>query len=564
LFFALTGKKAQIVRAVTQWLRALGMGTLAGGAFSLFLLAGCSGAGSFLSAPTSSADKTRVELAQTTSGNLPVYSDWNTFGDDLKRSGYNAAEATLSAGNITANSLKLSWSTDLGAAITTQPLVATGVAIGGVPMTVLYIGAENNIFYALNADTGAIIWKNTALGSSQSKNCAEVPGGQFGITGTATYDKAAGVVYVADANDNVNALNMVTGLKEWSTNVLFDPNTNTIVGAPSQDHIYGALTLNKGMLYVETASFCEDVPPFHGRIAAISTATHTVVAAFFPGRTSSGKSGTGYCGGGIWGMGGASIDSVTNDIFVGTGNIVTATAGGCTANSSGETYPYGDAIVQLDANLNLISFSTATIGGKNVSNDSDYGATPMLYNVSSCPFEQLSAKNKVGYLYTYSVGTSGLSAEQQLHVGQSTSAGQFIGVPAFDPVTGLVFVGNPNANGAFAHGLNALQEIGGCNGLNIDWKASVGSSNATSQDNEAPTVANGVVYFTDGVDNKVWAFDAQTGAQLWNSGTIIGSPCTSYGLACGTFGAPTVDGRVFVGSFNHKLYAFGLVGHKKP
>jgi outer membrane protein assembly factor BamB len=449
----------------------------------------------------------------------------------------------------------------LGGPITAQPILATNVTLSnGTTANVIYVGTENNVFYAVNADTGAVIWSNTSFGSALTGGCNDLPNGVFGITGTATFDKSAGIVYVADANDYVHALSMSTGVEQWKTNVLSDPNTNTVVGAPSQDHIYGALALNpnNGLLYAYTGSFCE-VAPWHGRIVAIDVSTHNVVAAFFPGRAGSGKTGTAYCGGGIWGMGGASIDTSTNDVYVASGNIITTTDGGCTANSSGETYPYGDAVIQLDSQLNLISYQTANVNGVSVSGDSDYGATPMLYSVSNCTPLQLSAKNKNGYVYTYGVNTSSLTPEQQLHVGNTTSEGEFVGVPAFNASTGLVYVGNPNAYGNFAHGLNALQQIsGGCSGLSLLWKASIGSSNITSNDNQAPTTANGVVYFADGLDNQVWAFNAASGSQLWASGTAIGSPCLSYGGTCGVLGAPTIDGRLFVGAWNKSLYAFGL------
>lgn len=498
-----------------------------------------------------------------------AYTDVSTFGYDLGRTGNNPHETTLSASNVTSTSLQQIWQTppDLGAAITAEPILATNVAVppNNTPTNLLYIGAENNVFYAINADTGAVVWKNTTLGSAVSLGCGDLPGGQFGITGTATYDRNAGVVYVADATDHVSALSMATGAVQWSVNVLTDPNTNTIVGSSTQDHIYSALTLNpvNGMLYVETASFCDNAP-WHGRIVAINTATHTVAAAFFPGRPNGGQSAaTAYCGGGIWGMGGASIDS-TGDVYVATGNIVTSSCGGFT-NGGGETNPYGDAVVQLDPNLNLLSFATANVNGTKVSGDSDYGATPMLYSVPNCASLQVSAKNKNGYLYTYAVGASSLTAEQQLHVGNSNGNGIFIGVPAFDPSaqSQLLFVGDPNANGNFAHGLNALQETsGGCTGLTLDWKASIGSVNITSNDNQAPTTANGVVYFTSGVDDKVYAFNDASlvppgGNALWNSGTTIGGTC-SYGTTCGVFGAALVDGHIYVGSWNHKLYAFGL------
>jgi outer membrane protein assembly factor BamB len=494
----------------------------------------------------------------------PSYSDWNTFGDNLQRTGYNPNETTLSATNVNTASLHQLWSTNLGGPITAQPILATNVSIAGSPANVLYVGTENNVFYAVNADTGAVIWKNNTFGAPVSSGCNDLPNGQFGITGTATYDRNAGLVYVADGNDFVHALSMTSGAQQWSVNALTDPNTGTVVGAPSQDHIYGAVTFNPnainpdqtlGTIYVYTGSVCE-TPPWNGRIVAIEPSTQTVTAAFFPGRTTSGKSGTAYCGGGIWGMGGASIDAATNDVYVASGNIVTS-GGGCLANAGGETFPYGDAVIQLDDQLNLLSSATANVNGTPVSNDSDYGATPMLYSVSNCASLQVSAKNKNGYIYTYGAGAGSLTPEQQLHVGNTTSNGEFIGVPAYDPGSGLFYVGNPNANGNFAHGLNALQ-TSGCSGLSLAWKAGIGSANITSDDNQAPTVANGVVYFTDGLDNKTWAFNAASGAVLWNSNTLIGSPCTTYGTTCGVLGAPMVDGHLFVGAWNGNLYAFGF------
>lgn len=487
-----------------------------------------------------------------------TYSDWSTFGDNLQRTGYNPNEKTLTSANVAAG-LKTMWSTDLGGAITAQPVLATNVSINGISKNVLYIGAENNVFYAIDADTGAVIWKNATFGSPRIGACIDLPGGQFGITGTATFSRSAGIVYAADANDKVHALSMTTGTEQWSANLLFDPNTNAVVGTPQEDHVYGALALNpaNGLLYAYTGSLCE-IAPWHGRIVSINTSTHAIAAAFFPARTGSGKTGTSYCGGGIWGMGGASIDVRTNDVFVATGNnIAKSTAGGCLDDTVSETYPYGDAIAMLTAQLGLVSYSTATINGGSAGYDSDYGATPMLYTTPNCANEQLSAKNKDGIVYTDGVAST-LIAEQQLPIGMKTSGGDFIGVPAFDPTSGLVYVGDPMSSGTYAHGLDAFaQTSGGCTGLTLSWKASIGSANAVGQDNEAPTVADGIVYFTDGQDDQVWAFNDRTGSVLWHSGTAIGSPCTAYGTACGVFGAPTVDGRVFVGSFNHWLYAFG-------
>src|SRR6185437_12031327 len=164
---------------------------------------------------------------------IPAYSDWSTFGDGLSRSNCNASETTLSASN--ASSLRWLWCANLGAAIDAEPLVATNVPINGTPATALYVGAENGSFFALDANTGQKIW-SAQLGSV-SLGCADLPGGKFGITGTATFDKNANRVYVADGKNQVHALDMQTGAEIPGWPVSID-NQFTL------NHIYSALTLN--------------------------------------------------------------------------------------------------------------------------------------------------------------------------------------------------------------------------------------------------------------------------------------------------------------------------------
>ena len=65
----------------------------------------------------------------------------------------------------------------------------------------------------------------------------------------------------------------------------------------------------------------------------------------------------------------------------------------------------------------------------------------------------------------------------------------------------------------------------------------------------SPAVANGVVY-VGAFDDKVYAFDAATGAQLWTAttGNIIGS-------------SPAVaNGTLYIGSLDNSLYAYSLNG----
>jgi outer membrane protein assembly factor BamB len=61
----------------------------------------------------------------------------------------------------------------------------------------------------------------------------------------------------------------------------------------------------------------------------------------------------------------------------------------------------------------------------------------------------------------------------------------------------------------------------------------------------SPVVANGVLYIDT---NQVYALDARTGALLWSYATGVG----------GNDAPALVDGMLYVGDFDHNLYAFSL------
>jgi outer membrane protein assembly factor BamB len=140
--------------------------------------------------------------------------DWPTYVFDNGRSGFNSAETIINP--TTAPNLKLHWSYRGGGTISSQPVEANGmiywgswdglehathlngglawstnlgqtndtscvpgkvgvastatvatVTILGVPTPVVFVGGGNAHFYALNANSGAVIW-NISLGSSPS------------------------------------------------------------------------------------------------------------------------------------------------------------------------------------------------------------------------------------------------------------------------------------------------------------------------------------------------------------------------------------------------------------
>jgi outer membrane protein assembly factor BamB len=159
----------------------------------------------------------------------------------------------------------------------------------------------------------------------------------------------------------------------------------------------------------------------------------------------------------------------------------------------------------------------------------------------------VAAKNKTGVLVTYERGNISAGPSQRLQIANA-SDWQFNGIPAWSDTTHLLYIGNSSDSnsGGFMHGMVALALDANCQ-LSLAWQTTIGPNFASVS---PPTVAGGVVYYGDGSGKQLLAFDAVTGARLWSSRSTIGG--SIYG------GPIVVNGMVFVGAWDNKLYAFGL------
>jgi hypothetical protein len=221
-------------------------------------------------------------------------------------------------------------------------------------------------------------------------------------------------------------------------------------------------------------------------------------------------------------------------VFVATGNTVSKTSNAA----------YGEHVVRLTAHLHVEAANYPVL--VNETRDYDFGSTPMLFAAPNCPLE-FTAQNKDGTLYVYTAGHIAAGPRQKLDMADDSEAGQFIGVAAYSPQQNLVYVGDPAGYGIYHDGLVAFHTTN-CT-LSLAWQSTEGSTPPVN-DNVAASIANGVVYSIDGIGRELFANDAQTGAALWNSGSLITGP---------VFAPPSIaGGAVFVGSWNHHLYAFGL------
>jgi hypothetical protein len=214
-------------------------------------------------------------------------------------------------------------------------------------------------------------------------------------------------------------------------------------------------------------------------------------------------------------------------VYVATGNLF----------ANPENSFYGDAIVRLSSSLTVKASHSPGIGIE----DDDFGSTPVLFQKSGCP-PQLVAQQKNGSLYLYDRDSIAGGFRQKVVV----SSPVLIGVAAYSPATQLVYVVSGRPYGFFVAGLLAFRLDGACK-LQLAWQ----SQSPVNIVGSTPTIANGVAYYSDGMNRTtIHAVNASTGQALWASGNELTGPVLA---------APTVvNGQLYAASWDHHLHAWGL------
>jgi outer membrane protein assembly factor BamB len=440
--------------------------------------------------------------------------DWFTFGYDLQRTGYNPGEKTIGTNSFA--TLHPLWTTlpNVGNYLQGQPVVASNVNVGGTSRTLIYAGGISGKFYAFDTATGSMVWSKQ-LGTG-SYVCPDKATGNWGVEGAAALDRARNRIYVPDGANNIHALDLATGAEAggWPLNV---------AAVTSHDFIHVAMTYNaaNGLLYAETSSPCDN-SPWHGRIIAVNTSSAAAIGTFYPNQ--------GASGGSIWGVGGAAIDPSTNNVFIATGN----------ADASAQSENYSEHIVELSSDLSTVIASSYP-ADMPFMYDSDFGATPLLFQPVGCP-PLLAAVNKSGAFLLYN--RTNIAAGPIQEITMAGTGSEFRGVPSYDPVTNYVYLGLPDSQGIYLPGIGAFSITAACT-LNPTpaWNGTFGAS----KDQRSPiTIANGVVYVGAYNENTVYAFDAASGVRLWsaslsNSGQI----------------APVIlNGHLYVGDIGGTIHAW--------
>jgi hypothetical protein len=293
---------------------------------------------------------------------LPLAAQRNvlTYHNDVHRTGQNLAETTLTTGNVNSATFGKLFQSALDGLVDAQPLYVAGVSIPNHGThNVLIVATENDSLYALDADTGAQLWKVALLASgetaSDNRGCSQVTP-QIGITSTPVIALKAGttegaifaVAMSKDASGNyhqrlhkrslttgsplaaaveITAKYPGTGADSTGGYVYFDP---------KQYKERSGLLLLGGVVYLGWASHC-DHPPYTGWIMGYNATTlaQTSVIDVTPNGAE----------GAIWGAGaGLAADSSGYIYFLDANGTfdTTLNAQGFPANGD-----YGNAFIKL-------------------------------------------------------------------------------------------------------------------------------------------------------------------------------------------------------------------------
>lgn len=566
---------------------------------------GMVGVGMFISAVGLASAQSTVASSSTPTA---APDDWVTWGYDQERTGWNKGESTLNKDNV--SQMKLLWGTKVNQPVTnavlstlTAPLVVAGVPTSsGRKDLVIVLGANNNLF-ALDANNGKVVWQKSFPNElkplkADSWLCPNT------ANATPTVDKQRGLVFFLTTDGKLHAVSVANGSermepietvapfsRSWSLNLI-----DNVVYTTSSRGCASLLDKNSPISMASTVTSpgrggAPTTQAEPGSISAVDVGDlkHPSVTHFF---TSGGRTN------GPWGRGGVAKTPK---------GIVTQTADGPNDPAMGD---FGETVLELTpkATRLLDSFTPDSWADMNA-HDLDFGsAGPIVFPFKGHTLVATSSKQAIVYLLDadslggkspdhstplYASPQIGNDDKQSIEPGQGVwgsmatyetpDGHRYIYAPMWGPPSKFApeFA---HSYGAAPNGsIMAFEVVENRNNIGLvpQWI----STNMTVPD--PPVAANGVVYAIQTgeqtlqirprppgsapaggrgafniddanafratpVSNLVlYAFDAQTGKQLYSSGSTI-SDWTH-------FSEPVVAlGKVFVVTHDAHVYAFGL------
>lgn len=501
---------------------------------------------------------------------LAAGADWLTDGADTYRTNWQKDEKLLSPSTV--KNMKLLWKTKLDNQprqmhALYEPLVAGSVSTRSGSKEVVLVGGVSDNLFAMDASNGQLLWKKHFNFNGPEPQAGRgggvlCPGG---MTANATIAPAGApgkyTVYAASWDGMLHQLNLSDGEELAPPAKFMPPN-----GKPY------ALSYWKNSIYTHSAQGCGGNP---NMVYIYDLATHKVGS-------------WGPAGGGMWGRSGPAISS-NGTLYTGTGD----------GRWDPENGIYGNGIIGVQQDPKTKSATLVDYYGPSNAEwlwkrDLDMQVTPVIFPYKGKELMVDGGKECVLYLMdTESIGgddhrtplyRTPLVCNEEVNFA---SAGIWGSLSTWEDAKGDRYVAMPfwgpkhpkikfqHENGTTKYGGVATFRVEEKNGklwLNPIWVS------RDMNHGEPPLYSNGVVFgYGNGEDTDqatpelglganaaeirikgstnavIYALDAATGKELWNSGDQIKSWNHWSGISL-------ANGKVYLATFDGNVYSFGIPG----
>lgn len=412
-----------------------------------------------------------IGLSGTMAAGGTTFANWPRYLYSPKHTSANLAATALTPANAATLTRAWQFSPGRGPVSGLTGFLASPAVYDGV----IYIGAKNGTFYAINESTGAVIWQRF-IGYVPRLTC-----GAQGFTSTATVspDPATGIpaVYVYGASGYLYAMNAADGTDLWPPAEVAIPSSTV-----NDYYAWSSPLVLHGNIYLGISSQCDE-PLVRGGLAEYSQRTGGYEGTFW-------TTPAGTLGASIW----SSAAANGKQIFITTGNGVAASD--------------GFSVVELSPALRQRAIWTVPATARH--GDSDFGASPGLWtaSINGTPAVLVGACNKNGTFYAFRAASisAGPVWQQQISKGGDCDA-----APVSDG-TNLYLAGVRTAiDGTTSPG--SLQRVDPATGK-ISWQTALPGKILGTPGMDGAGLIAAASYGARGGANGLYLIDAATGQLL--------------------------------------------------
>jgi outer membrane protein assembly factor BamB len=455
--------------------------------------------------------------------------DWPQFDFDTRKSGVNPDETMLGAQNV--QSLHRIWAVRLPDTADSAPAEIGKVTLpNGENGAVLYLTTTSGTLLAIDAATGALIWRHAE------------PGQRF-TTSSPAADPVTQIVYSYGLDGRVHAFHAGTGKEITGGGFPL-----LVTNHPDVEKGSSALTIANGRLYAVTSGYPGDAGHYEGHVVSIpltggAPTVWNALCSDIPALLGETPQSAPYCPqvqAGIWARVGVVYDQAMGTVDVVTGN-----------GSFNGTTNWGDSVIALTPDLSQI-VGTYTPANQDQLNRSDQdlgsdapvllpslpGTDTPLVAVQGGKDDTLRLINRQALSTRGQVG--GEIGGVQIQSGGGCEV-------ATQPIVSQAADGSLTIFAASSCGLAMFRVA-----IDASGHVSLQKSGVLAFDATSPVAANGLIFAATSGD--LAAIDA-TGHILWRS---------TQPSAGGTIGAIhwqspiVVNGMLYVADNDGDLFAYGV------